>query len=183
MKAILPNAKTSSLIAWILWPLVAVGAIVLMLHTLQPGTPSNSEAPTLTLSGNAPEFTLADLHGDNVSLADFRGKVVILDFWATWCPPCKQEIPDFINLQSKYASKGLQVVGIALDEPDKVKSFARENGMNYPVLLGNDQIAALYGGIDGIPTSFIIDRKGDIVTRFEGFRSKEDFEGEISKLL
>jgi peroxiredoxin len=131
----------------------------------------------------APGFTLPDLGGKSVSLSSFKGKVVILDFWATWCPPCRREIPDFISLQKQYGSRGLQVVGVALDELDKVKGFVAANGMNYPVLLGNDRVVESYGGISGIPTTYILDRKGRIIQRFEGFRSKETFESEVKKLL
>ncbi len=133
--------------------------------------------------GPAPAFTLTDLDGKAVSLSDFRGKVIVLDFWATWCPPCKREIPDFISLQKDYASKGLQIVGIALDKQDKVVDFAKQNGINYPVLLGDNAITESYGGIDGIPTTFVIDKTGTIRSRFEGFRSREVFEAEIKKLL
>jgi peroxiredoxin len=133
--------------------------------------------------GRAPGFTLTDLNGLPVSLADFRGKVVVLDFWATWCPPCKREIPDFIELQTRYSSQGLQIIGIGLDEPEKLKAFATSNGMNYSVLLGTDDIALKYGGISGIPTTFIIDKSVKIVNRFEGFRSKDVFESEIKRLL
>jgi cytochrome c biogenesis protein CcmG/thiol:disulfide interchange protein DsbE len=107
----------------------------------------------------------------------------VLDFWATWCPPCRAEIPDFIDLQNEYGSQGVQIVGIALDEPEKVLAFARQNGMNYPVLLGSDEVSMKYGGIEGIPTTFIIDRDGKIVNRFEGFRPREVFETEIKKVL
>ena len=146
-------------------------------RAMNPGLPPGE------LSGVAPEFMLSDIQGGKVSLSDFRGKVVILDFWATWCPPCKREIPDFINLQAEYGSKGLQIVGIALDEPGKVQQFARDNGMNYPVLLGTDDIATRYGGISGIPTTFVLDRNGKIAARFEGFRPRGVFEGEVKKLL
>jgi len=139
--------------------------------------------PPGELAGAAPAFTLTNLDGKSVSLSDFRGKVVVLDFWATWCPPCRREIPDFIDLQKEYGSQGVQVVGIALDEPDKVQAFARQNGMNYPVLLGSDEISMRYGGIEGIPTTFIIDKSGKIVNRFEGFRPRQVFETEIKKLL
>jgi len=142
-----------------------------------------STLPPSEISGAAPAFTLTDLSGRPVSLADYRGKVVILDFWATWCPPCKKEIPDFIDLQSQYGPHGVQIVGIALDEPDKVKAFAQQNGINYPVLLGNEAITVTYGGIEGIPTTFVIDKKGKIVNRFEGFRPRSVFEAEIKKLL
>lgn len=183
METNLPKTNKTHPFAWILWPLIGVGAILLMLRTQQTESAASSEAVAATSSATAPAFTLTDLNGSSVSLSDFRGKVVILDFWATWCPPCKREIPDFIKLQSQYGSNGLQVVGIALDQPDKVRSFAQQNGMNYPVLMGNDQIAALYGGIEGIPTTFIVDKNGDIVNRFVGFRPREDFEAEINKLL
>jgi cytochrome c biogenesis protein CcmG/thiol:disulfide interchange protein DsbE len=143
----------------------------------------NPSLPPSELAGAAPGFSLTDIKGRKVSLADFKGKVVILDFWATWCPPCKREIPDFISLQTDYASQGLQVVGIALDEPDKVVQFAHDQGMNYPVLLGTDEIAARYGGISGIPTTFILDKSGKIVERYEGFRPRGVFEDAIKKLL
>jgi len=139
--------------------------------------------PPGDLAGAAPAFTLRDLDGSPVSLADFRGKVVVLNFWATWCPPCRREIPDFIDLQEEYGSRGVQIVGIALDEPEKVQAFARQNGMNYPVLLGSDEVSMKYGGIEGIPTTFIIDKNGRIVNRFEGFRPREVFETEIKQLL
>jgi peroxiredoxin len=177
------KTKRTSLYAWILWPGVAVLAIYFTLHMQPKKDSSNLATASVSSSAAAPSFTLTDINGRSVSLADFRNKVVVLDFWATWCPPCKREIPDFINLQTDYASRGVQIVGIALDQPDKVKAFAQQNGMNYPVLYGNDQIAARYGGIEGIPTTFIIDRNGNIVNRFEGFRPREDFEAEINKLL
>jgi peroxiredoxin len=139
--------------------------------------------PPGDLAGAAPAFTLTDLDGKPVSLSDFRGKVVVLDFWATWCPPCRMEIPDFTDLQKEYGSQGVQIVGIALDEPDKVQAFARQNGINYPVLLGSDEISMKYGGIEGIPTTFIIDKSGEIVNRFEGYQPRKVFETEIKKWL
>jgi len=179
----MPKKVTLKSFAWVVWPLLGVGATFLMLRMQQPTSVSSAEPIQNASSASAPSFTLTNVNGRSVSLSDFKGKVVILDFWATWCPPCKQEIPDFISLQSQYASRGLQIVGIALDQPDKVRAFAQQNGMNYPVLFGTDQIAALYGGIEGIPTTFILDKNGNIVTRFEGFRSREDFESEINRLL
>ena len=139
-------------------------------------------APAET-SVSAPAFALVDVNGNSVSLRNFKGKVVVLDFWATWCPPCKREIPDFIKLQSEYGPKGLQIVGIALDQLDKVRAFASANGMNYPVLLGTNDVAARYGGVEAIPTTFIIDKTGKIAVKFEGFRSKATFESEIRKIL
>ena len=185
VKKRMPAKKGPNSVLWI----AMVTVVLLAGFYFLSGNTSKAEkglAPTLPpskLSGAAPAFTLTDLNGKPVSLADFRGKVVVLDFWATWCPPCKKEIPDFISLQQEYGSRGVQIVGIALDEPDKVAAFAKQNGMNYPVLLGTESISAKYGGIDGIPTTFVIDKKGKIVSRFEGFRPRSVFETEIKKLL
>ncbi len=171
-----------------LWAVVAV-AVVFAGYRLMGSREASTanamklELPARELSGTAPPFTLRAIDGKTVSLADFRGKVVILDFWATWCPPCRREIPDFVSLQRQYASQGLQVIGVALDEPDKVQMFAQANQMNYPVLLGDDEISALYGGISGIPTTFVIDRTGKIVDRFEGFRPRATFEETIKTVL
>ena len=133
----------------------------------------------------APNFVLKNLHGKTVKLSDFQGKVIILDFWATWCPPCQAEIPHFVELQKDYGEKGLQIIGISLDRGrlKVVKSFARKYKINYPVLLGNIEVTQKYGGIRGIPTTFIIDQKGRIVKKFVGYRDKKIFESEIKKLL
>jgi cytochrome c biogenesis protein CcmG/thiol:disulfide interchange protein DsbE len=170
------------------WIVLAVAAVVAGYYLfgrseLKATSALKPALPASEVAGAAPAFTLTNLDGKSVSLADFRGKVVVLDFWATWCPPCKREIPDFIDLQKEYGSQGVQIVGIALDEPDKVQAFARQNGMNYPVLLGSDEVSMRYGGIEGIPTTFIIDKSGKIVDKFEGFRPRQVFETEIKKLL
>ena len=136
-----------------------------------------------TSSNKAPNFTLEDLNGKNVKLSDFKGKVVIINFWATWCPPCKAEIPDFIELYKTYQKKGLVILGIALDNKEKVVKFVKDNGINYPVLMGNQEVSNLYGGISGIPTSFVVDRKGIIKNVFVGLRSKEVFEQNIKDNL
>jgi cytochrome c biogenesis protein CcmG/thiol:disulfide interchange protein DsbE len=136
-----------------------------------------------TSSNKAPDFTLEDLNGKKVKLSDFKGKVVIINFWATWCPPCKAEIPDFIELYKTYQKKGLVILGIALDNKEKVVKFVKDNGINYPVLMGNQEVSNLYGGISGIPTSFVVDRKGIIKNVFVGLRSKEVFEQNIKDNL
>jgi len=162
----------------------AVVAILLFVRHDSGAAPEITPiTPAPALTEAAPAFSLPDIHGRTVSLADYRGKVVILDFWATWCPPCKREIPDFISLQSRYGGKGLQVIGVGLDEPDKLKEFAAKNGMNYAVLLGNDAIAQRYGGISGIPTTVLINRQGAIAGRYEGFRPGSFFEDQVQRLI
>ena len=133
----------------------------------------------------APNFSLKDLNGASFSLSETKGKVVILDFWATWCPPCRKEIPDFELLHKQYQKDGLVMVGVALDRggADVVKSFVAQNGVTYKIVLGDQKVSNLYGGITGIPTTFIIDRQGHIVNKFVGYRNKGVFENEIKKLL
>jgi thiol-disulfide isomerase/thioredoxin len=133
----------------------------------------------------APQWELKDLDGKPVKLSDFKGKVVILDFWATWCGPCRMEIPGFVDLQKKYGDQGLVVIGVSLDEggPEVVRSFMKRQGVNYSVVLGNSKVADDYGGIEGIPTTFIIDRTGAIVSKHVGYVTKERFESEIAPLL
>jgi cytochrome c biogenesis protein CcmG/thiol:disulfide interchange protein DsbE len=133
----------------------------------------------------APAWQLQDLDGKTVQLSDFKGKVVVLDFWATWCPPCRGEIPDFIALQNQYKDQGLVVVGVSLDQggPGVVSSFAKTEGMNYPVVMGTDDVAALYGDIQAIPTTFVIDRTGKVVAKHVGGTDKGTFEDEIKKAL
>jgi thiol-disulfide isomerase/thioredoxin len=137
------------------------------------------------VSSKAPAWELSDTDGKPVKSSDFDGKVVILDFWATWCPPCKAEIPSFIELQKQYGEKGLVVVGVSLDErgPAVVKSFINQFGMNYPVVMGDAKIVQAFGGIQAIPTTFIIDRRGEIVARHVGFAPKETFEKQIIPLF
>jgi len=133
----------------------------------------------------APEWSLKDADGKTVHSSDFKGKVVILDFWATWCPPCKAEIPGFIALQNEYGKKGLVVVGISVDEGGAavVKRFAQQSGMNYPVVLADEKTPRAFGGIKAIPTTFIIDREGRIVAKHLGFTEKDEFEKELKPLL
>jgi len=133
----------------------------------------------------APEFALPDLDGKIVKSGDLKGKVVILDFWATWCPPCRQEIPHFVALQSKYRNQGLAIVGLSLDQggASVVRPFAEEHNVNYMMLIANDETAMGYGGITGIPTTFVIDKDGKIVKRFLGYTDPEVFEETIRPLL
>lgn len=142
----------------------------------------------------APEFELKDLDGKDVTLADYKGKVVFVNFWATWCDPCRIEIPWLIDMQAKYASRGFTVVGVAMDEEGKsaVAPFiAKErfdvNGqqlpMSYPIWLGTDEAAGKFGGILGYPTSFLISRDGKVVAKFQGLKSSDELEKAIEAQL
>jgi thiol-disulfide isomerase/thioredoxin len=133
----------------------------------------------------APDWKLTDLNGKRVSLSDFHGKVVILDFWATWCVPCRIEIPHFVELQKDYGAKGLAIIGVSLDGqgPDVVKKFVKQLKVNYPIVIGNEKVAEAYGGIVAIPMTFVIDRQGRIVSRHIGYDDRSAFEKEIQSLL
>jgi cytochrome c biogenesis protein CcmG/thiol:disulfide interchange protein DsbE len=131
-------------------------------------------------------FTLKDLNGKDVSLSAYKGKVILLDFWATWCGPCKIEIPGFIELYSKYRAKGLQVVGFSVDEPvSTVKPYVEQMKMNYPVLVGQgrEDVLEAFGPLIGMPTTFIIGRDGRICKTHAGYTTKDTFEEGIKGLL
>ena len=151
---------------------------------------SNNAEPTLSCPADAKpanfDFTMKDVEGKDVSLQSYKGKVILLDFWATWCGPCKVEIPHFIEFQQKYGAKGLQVIGISVDDPvDKLAPYVKEMGMNYPVLqgLGHDAVQDAYGPILGIPVSVIISRDGKICATHTGLTGKDVFVKEIESLL
>lgn len=134
----------------------------------------------------APDFNLKTLDGKTLQLSALKGKVVLLNFWATWCPPCREEIPHFKELYDQYRAKGLEIIGVALDDGGEkdVAPFARQNQINYPlVAAGGQELAQSYGGIRGIPTTFLIDKQGRIAQKYIGSRSKEVFEKEIQALL
>jgi peroxiredoxin len=133
----------------------------------------------------APEFDLKDLSGKNVRLSDYHGKVVLLNFWATWCPPCKEEMPWFVDLQQRYGAQGLQVIGVAMDDSDqkKIESFAKQLGVNYPVLLGKESTAHAYGDVQFLPDTFYIGRDGKIVSHVQGLINRKEIEEQVKKAL
>jgi peroxiredoxin len=133
----------------------------------------------------APEFALKDANGKTVRLEDYKGKVILLDFFATWCGPCKIEIPWFMEMERKNKDRGFAVLGVSMDDEgwDIVKPFLAELGVNYRVVIGNDSTAQLYGGVDALPTTFLIDRNGKIASVHIGLASKKVFEDGIEQLL
>lgn len=139
----------------------------------------------VTKSSVAPDFTLDSLDGKKVSLSEMRGKAVLLNFWATWCGPCKIETPWLVELQNQYGPQGLQVIGVAMDDSgkDDIAKFAKEMGMNYPVLLGKEAVGDAYGGVPALPESFFIGRDGKIVGKIMGLESRSEIEDSIKKAL
>ena len=133
----------------------------------------------------AANFVLADGNGTKVALADYKGKVVLLNFWATWCGPCKVEIPWFVEFQKEYADRGFTVLGVSMDDDGwkSVKPYVAEKKINYPVVIGNDEVSKLYGEIDSLPTTFVIGRNGMIAAVHTGLVGKDAYETEIQSLL
>jgi cytochrome c biogenesis protein CcmG/thiol:disulfide interchange protein DsbE len=133
----------------------------------------------------APDFTLRDSMGKSVKLSDYRGKVVLLNFWATWCGPCKIEIPWFVEFEQKHKDSGFAVLGVSMDEEglEVVRPYLEHTKVNYRILLGTDSVAQLYGGVDSLPTSFLLDREGRIAAVHVGLVSKGSYQDDINQLL
>ncbi len=136
-------------------------------------------------SSRAPDFTLMDVNSKTVSLSDFKGKLVFINFFAIYCPPCRAEIPDFIKLQDKYRDKGLVILGISTDEDWRqvLPDFIKRKGMNYPVLIATSKVIRDYGNVYALPTSFLLDKNHNIVKKFTGMVSESDLEPLIMQLL
>jgi cytochrome c biogenesis protein CcmG, thiol:disulfide interchange protein DsbE len=132
----------------------------------------------------APDFSVKDIDGKSLDLANYHGKVVLLNFWATWCTPCRGEIPNFVQFQDKYGPQGFTNVGISMDDDAKpVRAFYQQFKMNYPVAMGTEKLAQSYGGILGLPVSFLIDRNGNIAAKYVGAAQIPVVEQEIQTLL
>ena len=143
-------------------------------------------APAPAIRGvAAPEFELADVDGAMVKLSDFKGKVVLVNFWATWCAPCEIETPWFVEFDKKYGEDGLEIVGISLDEEgvEPVKEFMERYSIEYTIVMGDEDTAQNFGGVIGLPTSFIVDQDGKFYSMHRGLVSKDLYEDEIERLL
>jgi peroxiredoxin len=178
------------------WAIATTGALALALLTLHVPLPwvsasqGSSSAGSTACAANGKmanlNFTLKDLDDKPVRLADYKGKVIVLDFWATWCGPCKLEIPGFITMQKTYGAQGLQTIGISVDDKlEDLKPYAAEYKMNYPVLQGrdHDDVQDAFGPILGIPTTVVIGRDGKVCRKHEGLTGRDSFEREIKALL
>jgi peroxiredoxin len=161
-------------------------AVALMLYVGFHAARRNAGPTThLSQSKPAPDFSLQSLDGKTTRLSDFRGKAVLLNFWATWCGPCKIEMPWFVDLQNQYGSQGLQIVGVAMDDASKedIGKFAKDMGVNYPILIGKESVGDQYGGVPALPESFLISRDGKVIDKIIGLRGKAEIEDAVKKAL
>ena len=180
---------------WTRWAIAAVSALAFALLTLsvpldwpfrRPETVARGAACPADAKPANLDFTLKDMNNQEVRLSDFKGKVILLNFWATWCGPCKIEIPWFAEFQQKYGPAGLQVVGISVDDThEQLVPFATQLNMNYVVLqgLGHDDVQEAYGPMWGVPVTALISRDGKICAKHVGISAKEAIEDEIKSLL
>jgi len=186
------DAKWMTVIAAI----VVLGGLIFYTSNDMSGAPEQPAARATTNSNQAasaddalvpaPDFTLNDINGNPVTLSDYKGKLVFVNFWATWCPPCRAEIPAFVELIDKYGDQGFAILGISVDKPadvEKIPSFMKKMKMNYPVLIASGDVVQNYGGISSIPTTFVINKEGKVLGRIVGSRSQDMFESIIKKYL
>ncbi len=146
---------------------------------------ANGPANGQLMGATAPDFDLEALDGKSLKLSSLRGKAVLLNFWATYCGPCKVEMPWFVELQKEYGPQGFQIVGVAMDDAstEDIAKFAKEMGVNYPILLGKEAVGLSYGGVNVLPTTFFLDRNGKVIAREFGLQSRSVFVDHIKEAL
>jgi thiol-disulfide isomerase/thioredoxin len=153
---------------------------------LPPQTAGQPAAKSPARSATAvPDFVLQDLRGNTVRLSDFAGKAVFINFWATWCPPCKAELPDLVEVQSEFGGDDFVIVGISLDQigPAAVQAFVQKAGLNFPILMGNQEVVDAYGSFRGIPTSFLLNASHEEVRRYTGMITKKQLVRDLQGIL
>jgi peroxiredoxin len=159
--------------------------LALVLGGCSKRSPADVEVKSDKERKPAPAFSLTDERGTAVTLADYRGKVVLLNFWATWCGPCQIEIPWFIEFEQKYKDRDFAVLGVSFDDDGwkSVRPYIAAHKINYRIMIGTEKMSQLYGGVDSLPTTFIVDRQGRIAAQHVGLVDKSDYQNEILKLL
>ena len=171
---------------------VIVLAVAVVFWIVGANTPTDENAMTFArpgpaaVTGPAPEIAGTTITGDSFRLSDQKGKVVLVNFWATWCGPCRMEMPDLVALQKRLGPRGFTVVGVSTDDGmplDQLRDFATKAGLNYPILFAPPDAQANYGGVAALPTSFLIDRQGNVVSGIEGATNEAALAPEIEKLL
>lgn len=183
----------SAALNWIITGVVLIGGLVYLAYSRRNTVPASANSTSSAIldaasvvGRTAPGWTLEDVNGKPVSLSQFKGHPVVMDFWATWCGPCQIEIPWFVQFQNEYGSKGLAIVGVSMDEDGwkAINPFVHKRHINYTILLGNDSVATLYGGLDALPTTYILDRQGRIAyPPHIGLVAKSEYLDEIQTLL
>lgn len=165
--------------------IIVVAMVVSLMLVLGFRMARHSTGGGTQANGLAPDFALQSLDGKTVHLSDFRGKAVLLNFWATWCEPCKIEMPWFVDLQKQYGPDGLQIVGVAMDDSAEkdIAEFAKSMGVNYPVLVGKEAVGSAYGGVQFLPETFYIDREGKVVDKVFGLKGRHEIEDNVKKIL
>jgi thiol-disulfide isomerase/thioredoxin len=170
-------------------PFVIVGIAMLVALMLVFGFKvarrSGSQSALQMQNGAAPDFSLQSLEGKTIRLSDFRGKPVVLNFWATWCGPCKIEMPWFVDFQKQYGPAGVQFLGVAMDDASTkdIAEFAKSMNVNYPILIGKESVGDAYGGVQFLPETFYIDRNGKVVDKAFGLKGRSEIEDDIKKIV